>query len=1282
MATDAGNIQKELRRDRRFEVVQAAIIVSSGRHEITCEIRDFCLGGLFLKFTNPDQGFRLLSELDGTQVEVIFTPATPGNAQTHHIIAQLKRLSTLGVGVAFGKQPVEALRALQKLRMLNHRLRFAASHPVASSQSMRENCETLLRETLGQAQDQLSYFIDGKLSYAAAHAASISEHSSLLAASEEFRRNPSLIREKFIRAVMESFDRRRLVTEVNQPSAEGGLALVDEVDFEDWLGATSEATKLEESFREQLAEIEPRIGQVYAFGFDHTTNPYGPVVICHAYRTAIQDLPIPTKARLVAYNTLREVLAEQLEPMYGELLELLPTGAADTRTADRSPPLSTPEHPELPASEGNPELAPATGTTGPKAAPGASAPTPGTLGRITGALMDWLRRDRPSGVAASPQAGQSYSPAAYPTSTGGGMAGAGMAGAGMAGAGMAGAGMAGAGMAGGGMAGGGMAGGAMPPSPVLQRLSAAGALPQNLAPEMQRTVDLFGALFDTMHDEKSISEGIRPFFQRMETSLIQLAIADPAFLNSPNHPAHKVLNTLDRISMVSEDDGEITDERLLKLMKRWTDRISTEAEKNPGVYEEARTQLERVVKPLMNERAARISRLQDVLEGRQRAENAKRRILGELAERLGSQTVANVVIELINSGWRNYLLREELRHGAESEPANQAWKTLETLSAWLAQERTSQPTAEAAQQLLQHIDTGLSLVCHDKHEQDRILDRLADLLLDADNTTQVHYSAVSTKLQRPESTEAVSAEQCSLLEHFRVGDWVQFAKLKSPLNLIWVGDDPPVYVFSNYRGIKKLDLRRREFLQALENSEAQLTEDMELPLMDRTYSAMIQKMQRDLLWYASHDPVTGLVNRREFFRSIRRNWLRSGTKDTGYVFGILNLDISHSPYSPAKIETRNQFLCSLAIKVQGRLPENSLLARAGEQAFAFWSTSVDPESAKTMVSSLVRELGQNKQHIEDRDYSVAVCAGLMWTPDCIEPETYYDNANAACAAAKQSGPDEIVLFSDEASAHRTTVTELADWAHKLGRILAEDRMELYCQAVVAIGGQAHTPVHHEILLRSMDGPDDRINTGELIAAAERLQRITEVDRWVVRHVFQWIREHAADFELIGGFSINLSGQSIFNPLFLNFLLAELGKGDIPGHKIIFEITETAAIEGFSQAQHFIRQIRRFGCKFTLDDFGVGYCSFTYLKNLKVDYLKIDGSFVKEIAASGIDESLVRSMRETSSFLGIKTIAEFVENAETLAKLKEIGVDYAQGYFFGRPVPLKEVFLDGIKSQAA
>ncbi len=155
-------------------------------------------------------------------------------------------------------------------------------------------------------------------------------------------------------------------------------------------------------------------------------------------------------------------------------------------------------------------------------------------------------------------------------------------------------------------------------SPVLQRLAAAGALPPAVTQEMQRSVDMFGALFDTMHAEKSVSEGMRPFFQQLETSLIKLAMSDPQFLSSPAHPAHKVLNTLDRISMVAGDDGKITDARLLRLMSRWTDRINAEADKNPGVFEEARTQLERVVKPLLNERAARVFRLQEMCEGRQR----------------------------------------------------------------------------------------------------------------------------------------------------------------------------------------------------------------------------------------------------------------------------------------------------------------------------------------------------------------------------------------------------------------------------------------------------------------------------------------------------------------------------------------------------------------------------------------------------------------------------------------------------------------------------------------
>ena len=192
--------------------------------------------------------------------------------------------------------------------------------------------------------------------------------------------------------------------------------------------------------------------------------------------------------------------------------------------------------------------------------------------------------------------------------------------------------------------------------------------------------------------------------------------------------------------------------------------------------------------------------------------------------------------------------------------------------------------------------------------------------------------------------------------------------------------------------------------------------------------------------------------------------------------------------------------------------------------------------------------------------------------------------------------------------------------------------------------------------------------------AERLQRITEIDRWVFKQLIQWMREHPEQLEAVGGFSIKISGQSVVNPLFLNFLLSELGRGDVPTHKIIFTLSETAAVEGHSQTQHFIRQLQRLGCKFMLDEFGLGSSSYTALKSLRIDYLKIDRSLVRELSSSLIDEAIVRSILETCDSLNIRTVAGFVENEDTEAKLMEMGVQYLQGYRISEPVTLASLLV--------
>jgi EAL domain-containing protein (putative c-di-GMP-specific phosphodiesterase class I) len=252
------------------------------------------------------------------------------------------------------------------------------------------------------------------------------------------------------------------------------------------------------------------------------------------------------------------------------------------------------------------------------------------------------------------------------------------------------------------------------------------------------------------------------------------------------------------------------------------------------------------------------------------------------------------------------------------------------------------------------------------------------------------------------------------------------------------------------------------------------------------------------------------------------------------------------------------------------------------------------------------------------------------------------------------------------------VLALAEWAHELTAILANNQLSLNCQPVAAATDAARVPLYYEVLLHPSAHDQRNIATRELIDVAGRLQRITEIDRWVVKTVLQWMREHADKVAGLGGLSINLSGQSVINPLFLRFLQGELARGDIPGDKLIFEISEADAVDGHAQTQLFIRQMQRHGCRFTLDDFGVGSSSYTSLKSMKLDYLKIDRALVSEIGTSMIDEALVRSILETGSFLGIKTVAGFIEDADFLAKLVEMGVDCVQGYLIGEPQPLESL----------
>ena len=245
------------------------------------------------------------------------------------------------------------------------------------------------------------------------------------------------------------------------------------------------------------------------------------------------------------------------------------------------------------------------------------------------------------------------------------------------------------------------------------------------------------------------------------------------------------------------------------------------------------------------------------------------------------------------------------------------------------------------------------------------------------------------------------------------------------------------------------------------------------------------------------------------------------------------------------------------------------------------------------------------------------------------------------------------------------------WVEKIQHGLDENRFVLYGQLIVPIS-DTKEGLHFETLVRYRDEQGNTIPPGAFLPAAERYNLAPALDKWVISHLFEWLAEHADCLEKLSLCSINLSGLSMSDESMLDFITDTFKQYSIPTDKICFEITETAAIGNLTYATKFIHHLREQGCSFSLDDFGSGLSSFAYLKNLPVDYLKIDGLFVKDIHEDKVDLAMVRSINEVGHVMGKKTVAEFVENKQIFDLLSVLGVDYAQGYGIAKPVPLDEL----------
>ncbi len=426
-----------------------------------------------------------------------------------------------------------------------------------------------------------------------------------------------------------------------------------------------------------------------------------------------------------------------------------------------------------------------------------------------------------------------------------------------------------------------------------------------------------------------------------------------------------------------------------------------------------------------------------------------------------------------------------------------------------------------------------------------------------------------------------------------------------------------------------------------------------------------RELNRRLSYHASHDILTGLVNRAEFENRLERALKSAKARETSYALCYLDLDQFKIVNDSCGHQAGDALLGQLGALLKSKIRWRDTLARLGGDEFGVLLESCNLDQAMETAEQLRVAVGDFKFMWDDRSFRLGVSIGVVpITADNEDVAALLSAADSACAAAKEAGRNRIHSFEENDIDLQRRRRE-QQWAARINNALEENRFELFRQTIQPLQHK-DDGAHYEILLRMRDEGGGIIAPGLFIEAAERFSLTPRIDRWVITNAFRWLVSEADERERLSLCSINLSGQSIGDDKFLPFVIEQFQMSGIDATRICFEITETAAIASYSQANRFINALKELGCKFALDDFGTGLSSFGYLKHFPVDFLKIDGSFVKEILHDPIDREMVRSINEIGHLTGKQTIAEFAENEEIITMLKGMGIDYAQGYGVSEP----------------
>jgi len=433
-------------------------------------------------------------------------------------------------------------------------------------------------------------------------------------------------------------------------------------------------------------------------------------------------------------------------------------------------------------------------------------------------------------------------------------------------------------------------------------------------------------------------------------------------------------------------------------------------------------------------------------------------------------------------------------------------------------------------------------------------------------------------------------------------------------------------------------------------------------------------LNNQLKHQASHDTLTGLLNRREFDRRLLNCLTGAQEANIRHSLIFIDLDQFKNVNDSCGHQAGDQLLRQLSSLMSPLVRGRDTLARVGGDEFAILLEACPKNAALNVANDLLSTIQKFRFTCDNKTFNIGASMGIAHFSS--GPQSKQDPLNvadAACYKAKEEGRNCIVEMDISNVQHLPEIPQHhIQWVNKLKTALNNDQFHLFQQKIVPTNPSTDDLLHYEVLLRMKADDGHFISPGAFLPPAERYGLIQQIDQWVIKNTLAWLHDHPRVLSKTKLCSINLSGVSLSDENLSNYVTRYLKQYAIDCHKICFEITESSAIQNLELAFEFIHNMHELGCSFSLDDFGTGMSSFSYLKQLPVNHLKIDGSFIRHLDTDPIDLAMTKSINEIGHVMDMSTIAEFVESEEIFQRLKQLGVDYVQGYHIAKPAQLDEL----------